>query len=107
MRLGVKVGQGCTTLLDAKMRKTCRADTCSSMNCRDSLTKKQRHVRTGDERQYGDVWFCCAIDADTKLMPSFKVGKRDLPTAKAFVSDAASPDDKLSADFRRCIAGLR
>jgi hypothetical protein len=31
----------------------------------------------------------CAIDADTKLVPSFKVGERDLATANAFVSDVA------------------
>ena len=25
----------------------------------------------------GDVWTFCAIDSETKLVPSFKVGKRD------------------------------
>jgi IS1 family transposase len=32
----------------------------------------------------------CAVDADTKLVPTFKVGKRDAVTANAFVSDVAS-----------------
>jgi transposase-like protein len=32
----------------------------------------------------------CAIDAETKLMPVFKVGKRNYVTANAFVSDVAS-----------------
>jgi IS1 family transposase len=36
------------------------------------------------------VWTFCAIDADTKLVPSFKCGKRDLATAKAFVGDVAT-----------------
>lgn len=89
MRLGVKVGQGCTTLLDAKMR---------DLPCRylqfDELWgfigKKQRHVRAGDDPQCGDVWTFCAIDAETKLVPSFKVGDRNLATAKMFVADVAS-----------------
>ena len=38
----------------------------------------------------GDVWTFCAIGPDTKLVPAFKVGKRDSATANAFVSDVAS-----------------
>jgi hypothetical protein len=33
----------------------------------------------------GDVWTWTAIDADTKLMLSWLVGSRDLPSAKAFM----------------------
>ena len=36
------------------------------------------------------MWTFCAIDPETKIVPSFKVGKRDLPTANAFVADVAS-----------------
>ena len=36
------------------------------------------------------MWTFCAIDADTKLVPSFKVGKRDNATANAFVQDIAA-----------------
>src|SRR5271154_1512144 len=89
MRLGVKVGQGCTALLDEKMR---------SLPCRflqldeiwGFIGKKERHVRPDDDPQYGNVWTFCAIDAETKLVPSFKCGKRDLATAKVFVGDVAS-----------------
>jgi IS1 family transposase len=36
------------------------------------------------------VWTWCAIDADTKLVPAFRVsGNRDVKTAVAFVSDVA------------------
>ncbi len=38
----------------------------------------------------GSVWTFCAIDADTKLVPAFKVGRRDKATANAFVQDVAS-----------------
>ena len=42
------------------------------------------------DKERGDFWLWAAIDADTKLVPSFKVGKRDRATANAFVSDVAS-----------------
>jgi IS1 family transposase len=37
----------------------------------------------------GDVWTWVAIDADTKLVPSFLVGRRDADDAYAFMSDLA------------------
>jgi IS1 family transposase len=54
------------------------------------IGKKERHCRPDDSPELGDVWTFCAIDSDTKLVPSFKVGKRDRTTANAFVSDMAS-----------------
>lgn len=89
MRLGVKVGQGCTALLDEKMRNLpCRLLQFDEVW--GFIGKKERHVRPDDDPQYGDVWTFCAIDAETKLVPSFKCGKRDLATAKVFVEDVAS-----------------
>src|SRR5712691_11889378 len=38
---------------------------------------------------YGDVWTWVAIDADTKLVPSWAVGRRDGFTASAFIRDLA------------------
>ncbi|MGA2483917.1 MAG: IS1 family transposase [Candidatus Acidiferrales bacterium] len=89
MRLGVRVGQGCVGLLDRKMRGL----SCQHLQFDELwgfIGKKQRHVRPEDDPQCGDVWTFCAIDADTKLVPSFKVGKRDAATANAFVADVAS-----------------
>ncbi len=37
----------------------------------------------------GDVWTWVAIDADTKLIPSWIVGPRDGTTARIFVNDLA------------------
>jgi IS1 family transposase len=37
----------------------------------------------------GDVWTWTAIDAETKLVPSWMVGSRDGEAAKAFVADLA------------------
>jgi IS1 family transposase len=38
----------------------------------------------------GDVWTWVAIDADTKLVPSWGVGRRDAFTANAFIRDLAA-----------------
>jgi IS1 family transposase len=38
---------------------------------------------------YGDVWTWVAIDADTKLVPSYRVGARDLQEAHLFMTDVA------------------
>ncbi len=38
----------------------------------------------------GDCWTWWAIDADTKLIPSFYVGSRDAEAAQAFIGDLAT-----------------
>ena len=89
MRLGVRVGQGCAGLLDQKMRDlSCRQVQVDELW--GFIGKKQRHTHPGDDPQYGDVWTFCALDAETKLVPSFKVGKRDIATANVFVADVAA-----------------
>ncbi len=89
MRLGVSVGKGCAGLLDAKMRNL----PCRQLQFDEIwgfIGKKERHCTPDDSLELGDVWTFCAIDSETKIVPSFKVGKRDLATANAFVSDVAS-----------------
>src|ERR1035441_795406 len=54
------------------------------------IGKKEKHVQPTDDTSMGDVWTFCAIDADSKLVPAFKVGKRDKATANAFVEDVSS-----------------
>ena len=39
--------------------------------------------------QAGDIWTWTAIDADTKLIPSWLVGSRDAYAAQAFIGDLA------------------
>jgi IS1 family transposase len=88
MNLGVRVGQGCMSLMDRKMRNL----SCEHLQFDELwgfIGKKQKHVQPDDNPDFGDVWTFCAIDADTKLVPSFKVGKRDAATANAFVGDVA------------------
>jgi len=87
MRLGVRVGQGCTLLMDELMRDL----PCTRLEMDEIwgfVGKKERHVRDED-LDVGSVWTFCAIDADTKLVPAFKVGDRDSATANAFMMDVA------------------
>jgi IS1 family transposase len=88
MRLGVKVGQGCTRLMDREMRDL----DCGRMEMDEIwgfVGKKDRNVKPGDIAK-GSVWTFCAIDAETKLVPAFKVGNSDAATADAFMQDVAS-----------------
>jgi len=88
-RLGVRIGKGCAAVLDAKMRDL----TCNFLQFDEIwgfIGKKERHVSFNDDPTLGDVWTFCAIDSETKIVPAFKVGKRNHVTANAFVSDVAS-----------------
>ena len=91
MRLGVRVGQGCARLLDEKMRGL----DCNRIELDEVwgyIGKKMAHVREeDDDPTMGDVWTFCAIDAETKLVPAYKVAsKRNIPTTIEFISDLKS-----------------
>jgi IS1 family transposase len=88
-RLGVRVGQACARLMDEKLRNL----TCHYLEFDEDMglhRQEGKHRREADDPTLGDVWTFCAIDAETKLVPSFKVGKRNHITVNAFVSDVAS-----------------
>jgi IS1 family transposase len=48
---------------------------------------KAKNVPENKQGEAGDVWTWTAIDADTKLVPSFYVGNRDAECANAFMQD--------------------
>jgi IS1 family transposase len=85
-RLGVKVGQGCKALMDFKMQNL----PCTRLELDEIwgfIGKKEKHVKVDDAPEVGSVWTFCAIDAETKLVPAFRVGDRDAATANAFMQD--------------------
>lgn len=89
MNLDVRVGQGCAKLLDEKMRDL----TCNNLQLDELwgfIGKKERNVAPDDNPELGDVWTFCALDADTKLIPSYRVGKRTAKVTQDFVKDVAS-----------------
>ena len=86
MRLAVKVGEGCEKLLDEKMNglksKCVEIDEIwGYVGCKD------RTMRFSQNAHYGSVWTFVAVDADTKIVPCYRVGKRDSETANAFLND--------------------
>lgn len=84
MRLGVRVGEGCAQIMDSKMR----ALGCANIEVDEVWgfigAKAKNAARAG---AYGDVWTFIAMDADSELIPSFVVGKRDKHTTMVFVED--------------------
>ena len=88
-RLLVRVGDRCDTLLDERMRNL----SCERIEVDEMWSyvgKKEAHVlRTEDPLTVGDFWIWLSLDADSKLIPNYTVGKRDLLTAKAFIADLA------------------
>ena len=52
----------------------------------------------------GDVWTFVAIDAETKLVPSWAFGRRDGFTASAFIADLA---DRLATRVQLTSDGLK
>jgi IS1 family transposase len=86
MSLLVLAGQRCQALMNSKMRslsiKRIQIDEIWTY-----VQKKARHVRKGDSPEIGDQWVFVAIDADTKLIPSFHIGKRHREDTRTFLWD--------------------
>ena len=86
MRLGVRVGEACKRIMDEKLRNIASKQIEVDEIWGFIGAKRRNAARVG---AYGDVWTFIALDADTKLIPSFVVGKRDSYHAKAFMDDLA------------------
>jgi len=74
--------------------KTLRNLKCKRIQCDEIwefVYAKEKNVPTDKKGEfgYGDVWTWTAVDADTKLVPSFMVGKRDVAAAYYFIRDLA------------------
>lgn len=81
----------CSELSDAKLRNL----TCKRLQIDEIWAfcyAKAKNVPEDKKGQfgYGDVWTFCAIDADTKLVPSWLVGTRDVGSATELMQDLAS-----------------
>jgi len=87
MRLLVEVGSGCAKLMDETMRDLpCRRIQVDEIWA--YVGKKQAHLQSGDNRaRLGDMWTFVALDPETKLVPTFRVGKRTASNVVAFMGD--------------------
>src|ERR1017187_2789830 len=91
-KLLVELGSACSRFQDTTLRnfscKRIQVDEiwafchCKQKQVTQDITERQEFA--------GDVWTWAAIDADTKLVPCWTIGKRDPVTADVFVSDMAS-----------------
>src|SRR4030042_3528427 len=87
-RLLASVGKACTDYQNEHLRNL----TCKTIQCDEIWSfcyAKQKNVPEDRQGQfgYGDVWTFTAIDADTKLVPSWLVGLRDAGYAYEFALD--------------------
>src|SRR5216684_1580165 len=91
MKLLVNLGRECSNYQNRVFRNL----TCKRVQCDEIWSfcyAKAKNV-PADKRGtfgYGDVWTWTAIDADTKLVPSWFVGNRDAESASFFIEDLAS-----------------
>lgn len=90
MKLWREIGEACIRMQDEQLRnlpcKRLQVDEIWSFVYAKAKNVPQDKVGTFG---YGDVWTFTAIDADTKLIPSFLVGMRDAGCAFEFMQDLA------------------
>lgn len=88
MRLLVRVGNQCQKVMDNKM-KGFHSHRIQVDEIWTFIKKKEKRL-TWEERlnpNLGDQYVFVALDADTKLVPTFAVGKRNTETALRFILD--------------------
>jgi hypothetical protein len=91
LRLLADVGRACAEYQDRTLRNL----SCRRLQCDEIWAfcyAKEKNVPEKDRGRFGlgDVWTWTAIDADTKLVPCWYVGRRLIMDAEIFVRDLAS-----------------
>jgi IS1 family transposase len=91
LKLLADIGTACAEyqnehLKDLECRKIQCDEIWSFCYSKDKNIPKDKQGKFG----YGDVWTWTALCADSKLVPSFFIGTRDLTSAKVFMNDLAS-----------------
>ena len=91
LKLLADLGDSCATYQDKAFRNL----KCKRIECDEIWSfvhAKEGHLSS--ELQgvfgYGDVYTWVALDADTKLVPCWNVGRRDAISGEAFIKDLAS-----------------
>jgi IS1 family transposase len=98
-----RVGEGCEALLNESMVNLA----CERLELDELWAfcgKKAKRVQPDDDASLGDTWTWLAIDADTKLVPTFLVGKRTESDARVFIADLAK---RLTVRVQISTDGLR
>jgi IS1 family transposase len=105
LKLVPQIGAACADYQDRVLRGLkCKRIQCDE--CWSFCYAKAKNVPADKRGQfgYGDVWTWVAIDADTKLVPSFMIGNRDAHAANVFIDDLAS---RLTSRVQLTTDGLK
>jgi IS1 family transposase len=86
MRFGTTAGEACATFHDAMVRDV-QATLIQADELWTFIQKKERRVRSTDPAEFGDQYVFLAIDSVSKLIVSYRVGKRDGVNTRAFIAD--------------------
>src|SRR5581483_11529585 len=87
MRFGVQAGDGCARVHDALVRGV-RANVIQADELWTFVGKKRRNVTFSDDPvQVGDQYVYLAMDSVSKLIISYRIGKRNLANTTAFIRD--------------------
>ena len=90
-KLLVDVGKASLKYQDEKLRNlSCKRIQCDEIWAFCYAKQKNVPEKKQGEFGFGDVWTWTAIDADTKLIPCWMVGRRDGEFARLFIENLAS-----------------
>src|SRR6266508_1342310 len=89
-KLLVDLGTVCSIYQDRVMQDLpCERIQCDEIWTFCGAKTKNVPVKKYGDPNYGDVWTWVAIDSDTKLVPSYRVGNRDADEAQLFMAAVA------------------
>ena len=103
VKLLVDLGADCAKYQDEHLRNL----SCKRIECDEIWSfvyAKQKNVERAKNapEAAGDVWTWTALDADSKLVPTWLIGTRDLGTAYTFMHDLADRlSNRVAVDLRR------
>ena len=103
MRTLLRVGAQCAWLLDQKIRRV-NSRRVQVDEIWTFLFKKEARLTAKDPPERGDQYVFTGMDADTKLMISYRVGKRDAATAFYLMQDLK---DRLAHRVQLTTDGFR
>lgn len=89
LSLLVLAGNKCQALLDARVRNV-HPRFVQMDELWTFVHTKEGHLSEDDPAEWGDAYTWVALDAETKLVISHVVGKRNAETANAFIADYSS-----------------
>ena len=89
LRLLREIGTACAAYQDTALRGLpCRRIQCDEVWASHAQEKNVPDQHKG-EWGFGDVWTWVALDADTKLVPCWYLGRRDAADASVFIANLA------------------